>query len=151
MDRDTAVKIFNLITEGHPVGVDGEGNIVSDNTELGTVLHVLGKPNYIRRERIKDGGVRKTILPNGVPYDDPYDWNTKDAAAWLREWADALDPPAPLGAEMLARQTALDYHGEHSYTPKTQEEATLFVPHRWVLEAMRRAYIQGRGGRYADI
>lgn len=93
MDRETAVKLYNLILNGTPVGVDQEGNIVSTNTELGNSLYVLGKPTYIRKARLPDGKLITRTQPSGGAYKDPHDWDTREAAAWLREWADLMDPP----------------------------------------------------------
>lgn len=104
MDREMACRLFNLITEGHPVGVDAEGSIVSGNTELGTVLHVLGKPTHIPRLRLPGGATVLRKLPNGVEYQDNHDWAPKEAAAFLREWADAMDPPQP--SQSLNEQVA---------------------------------------------
>ncbi len=43
-----------------------------------------------------------------------------------------------------ARDEALLTQEDHGYLPKTPEQAALFHPHEWVLEAMRRAYSLGR-------
>ena len=43
----------------------------------------------------------------------------------------------------MARDEAL-LSKEHDYLPKTPEQADVFHPHEWVLEAMRRAYSRGR-------
>ena len=43
-----------------------------------------------------------------------------------------------------ARDEALLTQEDHGYLPKTPEQAALFHPHEWVLEAMRRAYSMGR-------
>lgn len=91
MNQDQAARLFNLITDGPAVGADSEGNIVQNNTSLGTALHVLGKPNHISRVRMKDGKWVERINSNGVPYRDDYEWQVKEAATFLREWADALD------------------------------------------------------------
>ena len=44
----------------------------------------------------------------------------------------------------IARNEALLSQEDHDYLPKTPEQAALFHPHEWVLEAMRRAYSMGR-------
>lgn len=44
----------------------------------------------------------------------------------------------------MARDEALLSKDEHDYLPKTPEQADVFRPHEWVLEAMRRAYSRGR-------
>ena len=46
--------------------------------------------------------------------------------------------------ERVARDEALLSQEGHGYLPKTPEEAAIFNPHEWVLEAMRRAYVMGR-------
>lgn len=46
--------------------------------------------------------------------------------------------------ESVARDEALLSQEGHTYLPKTPDEAARFVPHEWVLEAMRRAYVMGR-------
>lgn len=53
--------------------------------------------------------------------------------------------------ESVARDEALLSQECHEYLPKTPEEAALFNPHEWVLEALRRAYAMGRttGARQA--
>lgn len=43
-----------------------------------------------------------------------------------------------------AREEALLSQEDHDYLPKTPEQADVFHPHEWVLEAMRRAYSLGR-------
>ena len=43
-----------------------------------------------------------------------------------------------------ARDAALLSQEDHDYLPKTPEQADVFHPHEWVLEAMRRAYSLGR-------
>lgn len=47
--------------------------------------------------------------------------------------------------ESIARDEALLSQEGHSYLPTTPEEAARFNLHEWVLEAMRRAYVMGRG------
>ncbi len=95
MDRELAVKLYNLLNNGKPVGVDNEGGVVYDGTDLGLALHLLEKPTAVSRSRIKDDTKAiERITPNGVTYKDFYEWQTKPVAAWLREWADAMDPPA---------------------------------------------------------
>ena len=51
----------------------------------------------------------------------------------------------------IAREEALIAHADHDYLPKTPEQADVFHPHEWVLEAMRHAYSLGRvaGGHRA--
>ena len=44
----------------------------------------------------------------------------------------------------VAADEALLAKDDHGYLPKTPEEAERFSPHKWVLEAMRRAYSLGR-------
>ena len=44
----------------------------------------------------------------------------------------------------VARDEALLSEEDHDYLPKTPEQADVFLPHEWVLEAMRRAYSFGR-------
>ena len=44
----------------------------------------------------------------------------------------------------VARDEALIAYADHDYLPKTTEQADVFLPHEWVLEAMRRAYSLGR-------
>ena len=44
----------------------------------------------------------------------------------------------------IAREEALIAHADHDYLPKTAEQADVFHPHEWVLEAIRRAYSMGR-------
>ncbi len=44
----------------------------------------------------------------------------------------------------VAREEALLSQEDHDYLPKTPEQADVFHPHEWVLEAMRRAYSLGR-------
>ena len=50
-----------------------------------------------------------------------------------------------------AREEALLSQEDHDYLPKTPEQADVFHPHEWVLEAMRHAYSLGRvaGGHRA--
>lgn len=43
-----------------------------------------------------------------------------------------------------ARDEALLSQEDHRYLPKTPEQADVFQPHEWVLEALRRAYSMGR-------
>lgn len=44
----------------------------------------------------------------------------------------------------VARDEALLSQEDHDYLPKTPEQADVFHPHEWVLEAMRHAYSLGR-------
>ena len=44
----------------------------------------------------------------------------------------------------IARDEALLSKEDHDYLPKTPEQADVFHPHEWVLEAIRRAYSKGR-------
>lgn len=95
LDQEAACKLYNLINEGASVGVGNDNEVITDTTALGTALNVLGKPTYIPRARRPDGSVVERTLPNGVTYKDPYFWEYKEVAAFLREWADAMDPPPP--------------------------------------------------------
>ena len=51
----------------------------------------------------------------------------------------------------VARDEALLSEEGHAYLPKTPEDAAAFLPHEWVMEAMRRAYSMGKtaGGHKA--
>lgn len=91
MDRDTAARLYNLMAEGNPVGVGGDGEIVSAPTLLSSTLHALGKPTYISRQALPGNKTIDRTLPNGVTYKDRYDWDTKKVVSFLREWADALE------------------------------------------------------------
>ena len=44
----------------------------------------------------------------------------------------------------IARDEALLSQEDHDYLPKAPEQADVFHPHEWVLEAIRRAYSMGR-------
>ena len=79
MNYAQAVKLFQLIQSGPELGADAEGNIISASTKLATALDLLGRPAYINRTGTREG----------APY------YTKDAAAFLREWADALESWEP--------------------------------------------------------
>ena len=39
----------------------------------------------------------------------------------------------------LAREAAFQHGDTHSYTPKSSAEAQTWIPHQWVIEAMRAA------------
>jgi len=45
--------------------------------------------------------------------------------------------------ESVARDEALRSQEAHGYLPKTPEDAAKFSPHKWVVEAMRTAYVMG--------
>lgn len=60
----------------------------------------------------------------------------------MAEWN--LLPFEQAKLERVARDEALFSQEDHSYLPKTPEQADSFVPHEWVLEAMRHAYSLGR-------
>lgn len=44
----------------------------------------------------------------------------------------------------MARTSAFMHRGDHGYLPGTHDEAAKFVPHEWVLHAMKRAYEAGK-------
>lgn len=54
----------------------------------------------------------------------------------------------------LARGAAFSSRADHSYLPQTTEERDAFVPHDWVLKAIRQvqawAYEQGRQDQRND-
>lgn len=93
MDKQTAIRLYNLIPVGHAVGASADGDAITSTPALTTTLQVMDKPTYIGRIRLPDGVKVRRTLPNGTTYEDAYDWDTKLAAKFLREWADALDPP----------------------------------------------------------
>lgn len=43
----------------------------------------------------------------------------------------------------IAQQAAFEMGHDQSYTPKTREEQAAFDPHKWVIEAVTRAYYDG--------
>lgn len=43
----------------------------------------------------------------------------------------------------MARDEALLSQEDHDYLPNAPEQADVFHPHEWVLEAIRRAYSMG--------
>ena len=60
----------------------------------------------------------------------------------MSEWN--LLPYEEMKLLRAARDEALLSQEDHDYLPKTPEQADVFHPHEWVLEAMRRAYSLGR-------
>ena len=60
----------------------------------------------------------------------------------MAEWN--LLPHEEMKLLRAARDAALLSQEDHDYLPKTPEQADIFHPHEWVLEAMRRAYSKGR-------
>ena len=67
----------------------------------------------------------------------------------MSEWS--LLPHEEATLLSIARDEALLSQEDHDYLPKTTEQADVFHPHEWVLEAMRHAYSLGRvaGGHRA--
>jgi len=45
----------------------------------------------------------------------------------------------------IARKAAFESAGIYSYLPTTEEEAEYFIPHFWVLKAMKNAVKEAQG------
>ncbi len=91
MNKETAVKLFKLITSGKSIGVDAEGGVVKDSTDLGMALDLLGLPTTIFREHVGQGAGDELTGADGAKWKSSIVWLGAPAAKFLREWADALE------------------------------------------------------------
>jgi hypothetical protein len=95
----------------------------------------------------QQGEVDKALAecPVGIP------WEGTPSRPWAAEvlpkltttapWGEVLDETALLNTARAAAQTSLD---RHDYMPRSDREAAVFMPHAWVLAAMRTCWHAGR-------
>ena len=74
---EQAKQLVLLIPEGHPIGTDGQGGVVTTTPPLVTLINALGCSFHMYYERADGTHAGR--------------WRTEMAVAFLREWADALE------------------------------------------------------------
>lgn len=75
MSQKQAVDLFLSMRQGAELGSDADGNSVRGETRAGVLLDFMAVPNpYFARER-----------------NEPGQWVAAESAAFLRQWADALE------------------------------------------------------------
>lgn len=89
MSPEIALNLFRLIAKGPAVAVDGDGNVIREETKLETAMEMLGVQPYVPFSHVDNmyatnGRTRNVYM-------------VEDQVAFLREWADALELLGPQG------------------------------------------------------
>lgn len=79
-----ALRMYQMINKGVPLGVDSDGNVIHADTSLGTCMEMVGAKTYVAYS-YKDANWQN----NGRHSEYVYD--VKEQVAFLREWANALE------------------------------------------------------------
>ena len=79
MSMKQHIALYNLIASGNDLGVDGEGNIVSSRSKIGIIMETHEVPTWLM------------FHPDNVQ-DVYWKGKRKEAAKFLRDLADGLDP-----------------------------------------------------------